>query len=81
MTTEQTRGQPETRPSEVRSDALLDCPFCGAPARELKLAAPPRLVSCTSHDHCAIGQLAVRLELWQRRQSNDEHEPRADKKS
>ena len=24
MTTEQTQGQPETRPSEVRSDALLD---------------------------------------------------------
>ena len=29
MTTEQTQGQPETRPSEVRSDALLGCPFCG----------------------------------------------------
>ena len=32
MTTEQTQDQPETRPSEVRSDALLGCPFCGGTA-------------------------------------------------
>ena len=30
MTTEQTQAHPETRPSEVRSDALFaPCPFCG----------------------------------------------------
>ena len=74
MTTEQTQEQPETRPSEVRSDALLDCPFCGGhPVLDQPrfVIAGEKRVYCTA---CGNGtwpgpEYKV-IRAWNHRQSN-----------
>ena len=52
MTTEQTQAQPETRPSEVRSDALLDA------SRELARALDfyDRVQASSEDERIAVGR-------------------------
>ena len=78
MTTEQTTEQPKTRPSEVRSDALLDCPFCGGKAtmRSNSYAGQRgKAVHCNGCEaevffHEARGAEEYAMRTWNTRQSN-----------
>ena len=79
MTTEQTQEQPEARPSKVRSDALLGCPFCGHDA-VMGTMSKFYFVKCScKNGECHPG-ICTRLcnteaearKVWNRRQPNKE---------
>ena len=79
MTIEQIQGQPETRPSEVRSDALLGCPFCGTTDVEMKTSGGVVYWVQCNNTNCFCGMGGERTEqdavnAWNRRQSNVPHE-------
>jgi len=84
MTTEQTQGQPETRPSEVRSDALLGCPFCGGDARYGENTDEGlEWIECSKCNACTTamaplmqGVKELLAEAWNRRQPNSGQQPR-----
>jgi hypothetical protein len=63
MTTEQTQTQPETRPSEVRSDALLGCPFCGSPCKCETDEEQWPVIVCTNRD-CYATVSFQNAEAW-----------------
>ena len=74
MTTEQTQTQPETRPSEVRSDALLGCPFCGTTDVQMRTSKVVFWVQCNNTEcFCSMGGERTEedaVKAWNRRQPN-----------
>ena len=65
----------ETRPSEVRSDALLGCPFCGTTDVQMKTSKVVFWVQCNNTEcFCSMGGERTEkdaVKAWNTRQSND----------
>ena len=74
MCTEQTQEQQETRHSEVHSDALLCCPFCGTTDVQMQKSNVVFWVQCNNTDcFCSMGgerTEAAAVKAWNRRQPN-----------
>jgi len=71
-------AETETRHSEVRSDALLGCPFCGTTHVQMKSSKVVFCVQCNNTDcFCSMGGERTEedaVKAWNRRQPNASRE-------